>query len=103
MAIIRITLEGGQGRPVGKVEGRTFLLDKLLPTFDDSQSQCLRFIDAYGDTVFNRLQMDQFLREWEGVAGKATTDEEKALADQVRQLAEMCRSEPHLYLKFYGD
>ncbi len=34
---------------------------------------------------------------------RAQTEEEKILVERVKHLAERCRSEPHLYLKFYGD
>lgn len=101
--MIDIILEDEHGKPIKKVEGLTYLLGQFLPAHDDETSQCLRFIDPYGDTVFNRLQIKQFLAEWEKVASKAKTDEEKQLVDQVKYLAERCHREPHLYLKFYGD
>lgn len=101
MGIIHIALEDEHGETIEQIEGRVHLLGKLLPD-DDQSSQCLNFIDPYGDTVFNGLQMRPFIAEWDQVADKAQTDEEKILVERVRQLAEKCR-ELHLYLKFYGD
>ncbi len=102
MGIINIVLEDENGEPIEQVEGRVYLLSQFLP-YEDQSSQCLRFIDPYGDTVFNSLQMKPFIAEWEQVANKAKTEEEKTLAERVKNLAERCRREPHLYLKFYGD
>lgn len=33
------------------------ILHRLLPDHDDSSFICLRFIDWYGDTLFNTLQL----------------------------------------------
>ena len=61
----------------------------------------LRFIDWYGDTVFNHLQIPSFLAEWATL--KPRGQEERSLLDQVAALARRVEGEPHLYLKFYGD
>jgi hypothetical protein len=103
MAIIRIQLEDEHGGKIEEVEGNTHMLNRILPLLNENSFQCLRFIDPYGDTVFNRMQMDQFLFEWDQVSRRATTAEEKELLERVKRLAEKCQSKPHLYLKFYGD
>jgi hypothetical protein len=54
------------------------------------------------DTTFNRLQMEQFLTEWRLLYEQATPTEREFLA-QVEDLAKQCASNPHLYLRFYGD
>jgi hypothetical protein len=36
----------------------------LLPPLDDDAHPMLALIDPYGDTIFNRIQMTRFLREW---------------------------------------
>ena len=79
------------------------VLHRLLPSHEDKSSSCLRHIDWYGDTVFNRLQMEDFLKEWERVATRVSTPEESALLGKIRSLAERCRDQPHLYLRFVGD
>jgi hypothetical protein len=79
------------------------LLGGLLPANDDQACPFLASIDPYGDTVFNRLQMDRFLSEWARVMTKARTPEERALVSAIQALACRCRDEVHLYLKFIGD
>jgi hypothetical protein len=78
-------------------------LHRLLPSHDDETYQCLRFIDWYGDTIFNRLQMERFLLELERIKGKARTPQEQELLGGIERLARRCTEESHRYLKFYGD
>ncbi len=98
-----VILEWEDGERIEDVGDPHNLLHRLLPPHDDDSYQCLRFIDWYGDTVFNRLQMTPFLAEWERLYSAAQSEEEKELLRSIETLARRCQSEPHLYLKFYGD
>ena len=60
----------------------------------------LRYVDRYGDTFFNRMQMDDFLTDWDNLRPTSTQVEEWK---HVRELAMRCKNEPHLYLRFIGD
>lgn len=100
---IKVVLESEDGKPVEDVGDPTNILHRLLPSPEDKSFQYLRFIDWYGDTVFNRLQMESFLAEWKRLATAATTVEDKNLITHIENLAIRCQKEPHLYLKFYGD
>jgi hypothetical protein len=42
-------------------------LHRLLPPHDDDTYYCLRYVDWYGDTVFNRLQIETVLQELERI------------------------------------
>jgi hypothetical protein len=79
------------------------LLHRLLPPQDGDSSPMLESIDWYGHTVFNSIQMKRFLAEWEYVVQRAASDEEQVLAARIKKLAERCRDEVHIYLKFVGD
>jgi hypothetical protein len=103
MGIIQIALLNENGGIIDTVKGRVYLIGQHLPSTDDDRSQCLRFIDSYGDTVFNRPQMEQFIIEWQGIMSRTETDELKAIMNAVLDLAKKCRDKPHRYLKFYGD
>jgi hypothetical protein len=102
MGIIAVILENERGEPIEKLEGKVHLLGKYLPVTDKS-FQCLRFIDHYGDTVFNGPQMEQFSTELQNVMRNAETKEEKDLFKRVLDMAKKCEDHPHHYLKFYGD
>ena len=65
--------------------------------------ELLRYIDWYGNTVFNRLQMETFLREWERLRERVHTSKALALHLRIKTLAEHSLTTPHLCVKFYGD
>jgi len=99
-----VTLEDESGKVVRELVADPGVLDGLLaPLEQDRESKCLRFIDPYGDTVFNRMQMDCFLDEWNVLLARARTSAQKSVIMEVARLAEHGRDEPHLYLKFHGD
>jgi hypothetical protein len=50
------------------------ILHGVLPSLDERGFPCLRCIGTYGKTVFNHLQMETFLEEWERVRGLPTTN-----------------------------
>lgn len=100
---LSIALQNENGTPIDMVLDPKNHLHRLLPSHDDESYQCLRFIDWYGHTVFNRLQMPIFLSEWQRVRAKVKSDEECDLIDRVEKLAHDCQCEPHLYLRFIGD
>lgn len=59
----------------------------------------LRYLDPYGDTVFNRLQMDDLIDDLQQLKKMETNP----LIDEMLLLAERCKQEAHTYLSFYGD
>jgi hypothetical protein len=76
---------------------------KLLGYPDPREFPMLASIDYYGNTTFNRMQIERFLEEWETLFAKATTPEEFALLDAVRRLGQRTRETVHQYLVFIGD
>jgi hypothetical protein len=103
MGVIGIFLQDENGKPLTQVNGDSHLLDSLLPEASNAPFHVLRIIDPYGDTVFNRLQMDEFLAEWDMLTERARSLEQREVLAEVRALASLCREQPHLYLKFCGD
>lgn len=98
---ISVVLESERHEPRARVDDTHFRLNRLLPTAGDFK--CISFIDPYGMTVFNQLQMQVFLSEWATVREKAQLGEEREVVDAIRSLAEQCRDGVHLLLVFYGD
>ncbi|MBC8119987.1 MAG: hypothetical protein H7X75_10475 [Burkholderiaceae bacterium] len=65
-------------------------------------SFCLRFIDPYGDTIFNELQLPALVSELEQL--RDATPEQELRAHIERVLAFLCTVEgPHCYVRFIGD
>ena len=76
---------------------------RLCPEWRDPDFPLLAYIDPYGDTVFNPLQMEPFLAEWRCLYPKAETLSEQKFLQDVERLALRCQNEIDLYLKFFGD
>jgi len=100
---LAIVLQDERGTRIDGVEDPRNILHRLLPSADDPKSRCLRYVDWYGDTVFNRWQIVDVLDELRLLVEKAQGDDEKSLLDRIIDLAERCKHEPHLYVKFCGD
>jgi hypothetical protein len=100
---LTIALQTSRGENEQVIHDPGNLLHDVLPSSEDVSFVCVRFIDWYGDTVFNRLQMDSFLDDWKRVKLRATTAEQTRIWTEIRNLALRCRNEPHLYLRFIGD
>jgi len=98
-----VLLENERGEPLDDVIDPYDILHRLLPSSEDTSYQCLRFIDWYGSTTFNNLQMGVFLQDWERVRQKAVTEEDRIFWYAIRDLALICQKGELKYLKFYGD
>jgi hypothetical protein len=60
-------------------------------------------IDAYGDTVFNRLQIDAAIAEWRRLVDETTSELEAAWLVEVEQLMRAAKARVHTYVRFVGD
>ena len=96
-------LQSESGERLESVEDPTNVLHRVLPDGNDPSFQCIKYIDWYGDTVFNYLQAPQFLAEWQSLESKKGDPEAVRVIDGIRRLAERLSQERHVYLKFYGD
>jgi hypothetical protein len=104
---ISFTLTDEDGEVVERVEGPLEELTRLIASIhgdpDASSFPMLRYVDPYGDTVFNRLQIKPFLEEWRRLYQKAESDELRAAIREVERLAQKVEESTHIYLKFWGD
>ena len=79
------------------------LTKRILPDISDARSQCLRFIDPYGDTVFNRNQLPVLIIEIETMLQGTEDHKVRLHGKAIIELARRALSEVHQYFKFYGD
>ena len=103
MGIIGVALNDENGTEIHPEVGDTHLLDAPLGNLYGEELHCLRYIDPYGDTVFNRLQLERLDVEWAAVDAALTDPETRNVSHEVRRLIASGRSSPHQYLKFSGD
>ena len=78
------------------------VINDWLP-FGDPAYPMLQYIDEYGNTVFNGLQMREFLEEWDRLTQTLANLDQRKIALDIRQLAEKSQREPQTYLRFIGD
>ena len=74
-----------------------------LPDLADGAYSCVRFIDPYGDTIFNPLQAAVMIEEWDRLKHSFSEENADTLWADIRELIVRCSEEPHIYLKFVGD
>jgi hypothetical protein len=82
-------------------QGRLSPLIEAVPEFETTH--CIQYMNPYGDTIFNSMQLGRFVEEWKMVELQADTREEKELVAAVQRLADLAEEENHMYLKFVGD
>ncbi len=100
---IEVVVEDERGTKLVSLEDPTNILHRVLPLQDDSAFQCLNRVDWYGGTTFNRHQIPVVRRELNLLAATRKNVDEVEMIRQLEVLATKAETEPHLYLKFYGD
>jgi hypothetical protein len=83
--------------------GDWVILHGVVPSGDECAFPVLRCVDPYGKTLFNHLQMEAFLEEWERVRDRARDDSQKENWQRIKEMAERCRQDRDLYLRFVGN
>jgi len=58
------------------------------------------YINPYGDTVFNCLQIDDLVKDLEQFK---RISNQKSVIEEIISLAKKCKNEVHTYIRFYGD
>jgi hypothetical protein len=98
-----IQLEDQQGKVLEEIPDLESFLARLFPSWEDDGFHCLRYIDPWGDTIFNHLQMDEVILELRRIRATTTVEAERAFVDAIEGMAARCKEGEHLYLKFLGD
>lgn len=69
--------------------------------FEDPRFTLLKYIDPYDDTTFNGLMCRDLVKDLAEL--KNTQHQDHQQLDKLIELARACTTDPHTYLKFYGD
>jgi hypothetical protein len=105
MARLRVELTDGAGRTIDEIRDGGGLRE-LLPTVNDQRFACWRFVDPYGETVFNHLQLPILRREIAllrpGSERVKSVDVDHIL-DLVEDLAANRSGVLHRYLRFVAE
>ena len=98
-----IALEKENGDKLQEVEDSKNILHRILPSQPNDAYRLIQFIDWYGDTTFNRIQIDTLLNDLNILESNIRNKEEIELVQSIKIICTRCLDEPHLYVKFYGD
>ncbi len=79
------------------------MLHGVLPSREEHEFPLLRCVDPFGKTVFNHLQMETFLDEWKRVRDRAKDEPQQEAWKKVKEMAENCKGDRDLYLRFVGN
>jgi hypothetical protein len=79
------------------------MLHGVVPANSHEDFVLLSGIDRFGKTVFNHLQMKAFLQEWERAKDRVRDESQLEAWEKVKQMAETCRDDRDLYLRFVGN
>ena len=83
--------------------GEWVILNAVIPAGSDGSFPLLSGIDPFGKTVFNHRQMEEFLREWEQAKARVKDESQMDAWQRVKRMAESCRQDRDLYLRFVGN
>jgi len=81
----------------------------LLPIIETSfggteeRERLLDYIDPWGHTVFNRLQLDRLSAELDELRKIGLNDKELKIINQFQDLIAKCKKTVHTYIKITGD
>ena len=93
--------ESGETRQMVSDDG--FFVSALIDASKKEEGVCLRFVDRFGDTVFNQAQLPHLKAELSDVADSALTVGARQHRKKLLGLIEHAIGQTHTYLKFYGD
>jgi hypothetical protein len=79
----------------------TNLATNSWPRMDDSFF--LRYVDAWGDTVFNQAQIPKLIAELRDEVNHQREAETRSHLEKVIRLVERAAGHVHTYIKFVGD
>ena len=78
-------------------------IDQRVWSLFPASGSCLRFIDPYGDTVFNQAQIDVLASELDAMLAPGQKRAPPDALPAIRQFVGRAVGQVHTYLKFIGD
>jgi hypothetical protein len=95
--------ENTQGAALEILDDPSNLVARFLPDCADVEFACLRFVDLYGDTVFNQLQLPQLLEELQSLAERSFDATVQGHLTALSDLVQKASGQVHSYIRFCGD
>ncbi len=96
---LTIKLENENGHAIRTLQ-EGFDYDKL-ENINLNEFTLLKYVDFYGDTTFNTLQLVDLLNDFEKL--KNLAPDQVDIIQDIQDLIRESQSLVHTYIKFYGD
>ena len=100
---IELIWDEENGDELARLNDTQSLVEQFLPSDSDKEFACLRFVDPYGDTIFNRLQLPVLLLELERCAAKPHEPPVAEHLSAAVALVKKAQDHVHTYVRFVGD
>jgi hypothetical protein len=100
---IDVRVETESGEVQDEVLDDQNLTEKLLPDREDGTSPCLRFVDPFGDTLFNQVQIPFVVTELEKRMRGSMKSEVKTHCEAILKAVKATVGEEHTYVRFSGE
>jgi hypothetical protein len=98
---IDLNLQDENGELIEQVADPQGEFARLIRDFSDESTICLRFIDPYGDTIFNQNQLPVLLEELRKLQSKS--GDSSALIATMIDFVKRASGKVHTYCCFSGD
>jgi hypothetical protein len=92
-----------EGAELAAGEDPQMLLSRHVRSSEWSDTSCLRFIDPYGDAVFNQRQIPVLVQELEASLKLAKDVSVREHVDRVLEVLRQAIGEVHTYAWLIGD
>ena len=100
---IDVRVETESGEVQDEVLDDQNLTEKLLPDREDNASPCLRFVDPFGDTLFNQIQIPLVIKELEKRLRGPAKPDVKGHCEAILRTVKAAAGEEHTYVRFSGE
>jgi len=94
-----IVLENEKGDLISLLK-EEFSHESLFDEDKRKSFRLLKYLDPYGDLIFNSLQMDDLFYD---IRFLMSLGYDKIVCDELLQISDQCKNNNHLYLKFCGN
>lgn len=100
---IDLLWEEENGTELARLDDPQCLLQEFLPSESALEFVCLRFVDPYGDTIFNSLQLPVLLQELRALASNPMAPPIAEHLGKAVALVTNAQGYIHTYVRFVGD